>query len=136
MQDHSNSETAKLEKDGWGTGLAPFLALWKRLHVGMDQAEKATKTESDPIGMFFELEISNAFELVKRIHSDMDAISKVIKGAAALTTSIKHIADALSKGYTPERCVSNSAGTVRGKGPSLRNCISRSLSERRSRCKR
>eukprot|EP00842_Homolaphlyctis_polyrhiza_P006526 jgi/Hompol1/6875/HPOL_005105-RA len=93
----------RFDKEKWSQELLPFLQLWKKLNTGVDLLQKkvSVQADADPIIAFFDLELLNALSLIRRIHADLSAISKLLRGTVLLSNDIQLIGASLLRGETP-----------------------------------
>ncbi|KAJ3052007.1 hypothetical protein HK097_006986 [Rhizophlyctis rosea] len=99
-----DTQGQRFDKDRWSKELMPFLQLWKKLNTGNDllQRKIAQSTDKEPVTTFLTLELVNALELMRRIHSELSTISKVIRGTTLVTNEIVKVAAKLMRGETPD----------------------------------
>lgn len=95
------------EKQKWIKELTPLLQIWKNINSGADFINKklVSDADEDPLTSFFSLEAENGLKLVRKIHSDLTILSKVLRGACLLTNDIFDLASDLMKQMTPESYV-------------------------------
>ncbi|KAJ3042257.1 Cytoplasmic dynein 2 heavy chain 1 [Rhizophlyctis rosea] len=123
-----DAQGQRFDKEKWSKELMPFLQLWKKLNSGNDllQRKVTQSTDKEPVTTFLTLELTNALELIRRIHSDLSNVSKVIRGTMLVTNDILDIATSLMKGETPETWLSLWEGPEEPQ-TYLRECVTKGL---------
>ncbi|KAJ3416777.1 Cytoplasmic dynein 2 heavy chain 1 [Chytridiales sp. JEL 0842] len=101
---HQDPSNMAFDREKWSQELMPFLHLWKKLNTGIDLLQKkvSQSTDFDPIHSYIALELSNGVNLVRKIHSDLSNISKVLRGTLLLTNDMLSVATSLMKSETPK----------------------------------
>ncbi|XP_069747277.1 cytoplasmic dynein 2 heavy chain 1 isoform X4 [Narcine bancroftii] len=103
----SRSITAgcKFDREIWSNELSPILNLWKKLNQGSQlihqKVAPPSEKQGSPIQSFIALEQYNAIRLVQSVHQSLAAMSKVIRGATLLTSSVQKLATALMNQECP-----------------------------------
>ncbi|KAJ3116477.1 Cytoplasmic dynein 2 heavy chain 1 [Phlyctochytrium bullatum] len=74
------------------------------LNTGNDLLQKkiGSSLDVDPVNSFLTLELSNGITLLRRIHADLSAISKVLRGTVLMTNDILAVAGSLMASETPK----------------------------------
>ncbi|KAL2914266.1 hypothetical protein HK105_206212 [Polyrhizophydium stewartii] len=118
----------RFDRDKWSQELLPFLQLWKKLNTGVDLLQKKVvpQADADPVVAFFDLELLNALNLIRRIHTDLSSISKLIRGTILLSNDIQMIGTSLMRGETPAAWMNMWEGPELAQGY-LRDVISKGV---------
>jgi hypothetical protein len=99
------------DREAWSSLLSPVLVLWKNANTGnallsrssaAEAAESPATPSQDPMVSFLHLEVTNALQLVRRIHKDLAGISKLIRSNTLLPSAeCALVAGSLMQGLTP-----------------------------------
>jgi len=100
-------DSGGFNREKWKAVLGPALGTWEKLAEDpaalSEQKAKRAPADASPVHSFVQLEMDNAYELVKIVHADVMAIKSVVYGTGMLTPQIQKNGSTMITGWVPGR---------------------------------